>query len=48
VDGLRRVVSDRRFADELRARGLERAREFSWARSVEKTRQVYEQIGGRR
>jgi glycosyltransferase involved in cell wall biosynthesis len=48
VDGLRRVVADRTLADELRRKGLERAREFSWARSVEKTRQVYQEIGGRR
>jgi glycosyltransferase involved in cell wall biosynthesis len=48
VEGLRRVVTDRALAGELRRRGLERAREFSWARSVEKTRQVYQEIGGRR
>jgi glycosyltransferase involved in cell wall biosynthesis len=47
VEGLLRVVNDRRFADELRARGLERAREFSWARSVEKTRQVYQEVARR-
>ena len=45
VDGMRRVLTDRTLADELRRRGPERAREFSWARSVAKTRQVYEQVG---
>ena len=48
VDGLRRVVGDRALAADLRRRGLERAREFSWERSVEKTREVYREIGGRR
>ena len=32
-------------AAELRRRGPERAREFSWAHSVQKTRAVYEQVG---
>jgi len=45
VEGMRRVLTDAAFAGELRVRGPERAREFSWARSVEKTRLVYEQVG---
>jgi len=48
VDGLRRVLSDPALAADLRRRGLTRAREFSWARSVAKTRQVYEMIAGDR
>jgi glycosyltransferase involved in cell wall biosynthesis len=47
VDGMRQVLSDPARAAELRRRGVERAREFSWARSVEKTLQVYQQVGGR-
>ena len=47
VDGLRRVVGDRTLAEELRRRGQERAREFSWTRSVERTKQVYERVGSR-
>jgi glycosyltransferase involved in cell wall biosynthesis len=47
VEGLRLVLSNPAAAADLRRRGLERAREFSWARSVEKTRQVYQAIGGR-
>ena len=46
VDGMRRVLSDSGLAADLRRRGPERAREFSWARSVEQTRSVYEQVGG--
>jgi len=45
VEGMRRVLTDAAFAGELRVRGPERTREFSWARSVEKTRLVYEQVG---
>jgi glycosyltransferase involved in cell wall biosynthesis len=47
VDGMRRVLSDPVLAAELRRKGIERAREFSWERSVAKTRQVYQQIGAR-
>src|SRR5688500_3758797 len=45
VEGLRRVLDDPAFAAELGRRGQERAREFSWERSVEKTLQVYREIG---
>ena len=47
VEGLCRVVGDRALAADLRRRGLERAREFSWERSVAKTKQVYELVGSR-
>jgi glycosyltransferase involved in cell wall biosynthesis len=47
VDGMRRVLTDPVLAADLRRKGIERAREFSWERSVEKTRQVYQEIGGR-
>ena len=45
VDGMRRVLSDPTLAADLRRRGPERAREFSWSRSVAQTRTVYEQVG---
>jgi glycosyltransferase involved in cell wall biosynthesis len=47
AEGLRRVLVDPALAADMRRKGLERAREFSWARSVEKTRQVYQQVGSR-
>jgi glycosyltransferase involved in cell wall biosynthesis len=47
VDGMRRVLTDPALAADLRRRGPERAREFSWARSVEKTRRVYDDVGHR-
>jgi glycosyltransferase involved in cell wall biosynthesis len=45
VDGLRLVLTDPARADEMRRKGLERAREFSWERSVAKTLEVYKRIG---
>ena len=45
VEGMRRVLADADLAADLRRRGPERAREFSWARSVEQTRTVYEEVG---
>ena len=45
VDGMRRVLSDATLAADLRRRGPARAREFSWSRSVEQTRTVYEEVG---
>jgi glycosyltransferase involved in cell wall biosynthesis len=47
VDGMRRVLSDPALAAELGRRGRARAREFSWARSVERTRDVYRRLGER-
>ena len=40
-DGMRRILDDPRLAEELRIKGLKRALEFSWQRSVEKTHRVY-------
>jgi glycosyltransferase involved in cell wall biosynthesis len=41
VGGITRVLTDPVLAAELRARGIERAREFSWERSVARTRELY-------
>jgi glycosyltransferase involved in cell wall biosynthesis len=46
VDGLRRVLTNPALAAEMRQKGIERAREFSWERSVAKTWAVYQQIAG--
>jgi glycosyltransferase involved in cell wall biosynthesis len=43
-DGMRRILDDPRLAEELRSKGLKRAREFSWERSVEKTQRVYREV----
>jgi glycosyltransferase involved in cell wall biosynthesis len=43
-NGMRRILDDPRLAEELRIKGLKRAREFSWERSVEKTQRVYREV----
>jgi glycosyltransferase involved in cell wall biosynthesis len=44
VDGIARVLNDPALAAELRRKGMARARDFSWARSVARTREVYEEV----
>jgi glycosyltransferase involved in cell wall biosynthesis len=44
VDGIARVLTDPALAAELRRKGIARAREFSWTRSVSRTREVYQEI----
>jgi glycosyltransferase involved in cell wall biosynthesis len=44
VHGMHRVLTDRALADDLRRRGVERARQFSWAQSVARTRDVYQAV----
>jgi glycosyltransferase involved in cell wall biosynthesis len=46
VDGVRRVLTDPLLADDLRKRGLARARDFSWERSVARTHDIYRLVGG--
>jgi glycosyltransferase involved in cell wall biosynthesis len=45
VDGLRCVLTNPSRADDMRRKGLERSREFSWERSVARTLEVYKRIG---
>ena len=47
VDGMRKVLENPARAEEMRLKGLARAREFSWERSVQKTREVYQRVGSR-
>jgi glycosyltransferase involved in cell wall biosynthesis len=47
VTGMRRVLSDPELASELRRKGLVRARDFSWERSVARTHQIYRLVDGR-
>jgi glycosyltransferase involved in cell wall biosynthesis len=46
VEGVRRVLTDPALAADLRRKGVIRAREFSWERSVARTRELYGQVGG--
>ena len=47
VDGIRRVLTDPQLAAELRRKGLVRARDFSWERSVARTHEIYRLVGRR-
>jgi glycosyltransferase involved in cell wall biosynthesis len=44
ADGLIRVLTDTSLAGELSRRGLVRARDFSWERSVARTHEIYRQV----
>jgi glycosyltransferase involved in cell wall biosynthesis len=48
VDGVRRVLTNPELANELRAKGIERSREFSWERSVARTRDLYLEVAAAR
>ena len=41
---MRRVMLDDRLRDDMRERGLARAREFSWGRSVRRIREIYDEV----
>ena len=47
ADGIARVLSDPALREELRVKGIARAREFSWERSVSRTREIYQEVAGR-
>lgn len=42
---MRMVLNDEALRDHLRERGLARAREFSWQRSIARVRAIYEEVG---
>ena len=44
ADAMRRVLTDTALREDLRRRGLERVREFSWDRSVRRVREIYEEV----
>jgi glycosyltransferase involved in cell wall biosynthesis len=48
VDGIARVLKDPELSAALRRKGIARAREFSWDRSVQRTRQLYQEVCERR
>jgi glycosyltransferase involved in cell wall biosynthesis len=47
ADGIRRAVNDETLRADLSARGLARAREFSWPQSVAKIHQIYMEVAAR-
>jgi glycosyltransferase involved in cell wall biosynthesis len=44
ADAMRRVLTDATLRADLRARGLERARSFSWERSIRRVREIYDEV----
>jgi len=44
ADAMRRVLTDPALHAALRARGLARAREFSWERSIKRVREIYDEV----
>jgi glycosyltransferase involved in cell wall biosynthesis len=44
ADAMKRVLSDDRLREDLRARGLARARHFSWDRSIRRVHEIYTEV----
>jgi glycosyltransferase involved in cell wall biosynthesis len=44
ADALRRVLSDSDLRADMRRRGLERAKQFSWEQSVRRVREIYTEV----
>ena len=44
ADAMARVLSDSDLRRDLRARGLERVRHFSWERSIRRVREIYQEV----
>jgi glycosyltransferase involved in cell wall biosynthesis len=46
ADGIERVLTDETLRRDLRAKGLARAKQFSWEASVRRVREIYGEVGG--
>jgi glycosyltransferase involved in cell wall biosynthesis len=46
ADGIERVLTDETLRRELRAKGLARAKQFSWESSVRRVREIYQEVQG--
>jgi len=44
ADAMERVLTDETLRADLRRRGLERARHFSWERSIRRVREIYGEV----
>jgi glycosyltransferase involved in cell wall biosynthesis len=44
AEAIRRVLTDSTLRADLRSRGLDRARQFSWERSVRRVREIYDEV----
>ena len=45
--GIDRLLADPALRAELREKGLVRAKQFSWEKSVARTLEIYKEVGGR-
>ena len=46
ADGMYRVLTDARLREDLRRKGVARARQFSWETSVRRVRDIYREVAG--
>jgi glycosyltransferase involved in cell wall biosynthesis len=44
ADAMERVLTDEALRNDLRQRGLARARHFSWERSIARVREIYGEV----
>ena len=44
ADGVQTVLADNNFTEDLKKRGLARARTFSWAKSIERIHRIYQEV----
>ena len=44
AEGMRRALTDQELRADLRARGLARVKQFSWARSVQRVWEIYQEV----
>ena len=44
ADGIITVLRSTHLREDLRRRGLERVKEYSWARSVQRVREIYGEV----
>jgi glycosyltransferase involved in cell wall biosynthesis len=47
VDGIRQVLTDPQLAATMRAKGIARARQFTWEQSASRTHEIYTLVGAR-
>ncbi|MDI3488683.1 MAG: hypothetical protein PWR26_1400, partial [Methanosarcinales archaeon] len=46
ADAMERVLTDESLREDMRRRGLERARQFSWDEAARQTMEVYREVEG--
>jgi len=44
IEAMERILTDKRLREEMRIKGLERARQFTWERAARETLKVYHEV----